>query len=531
MANSIEENVQIILRVLAEQPRDAAGNAPLSGDQLAEATGLTLPEINDAVTILVEAEFVEWIQRGGMRRPYCFYNVRITPHGRYEYERLSQQPATEIANELLEKLESLQNMLLSRATGGTPSDVDYKAIREELVSDPTIRPLLPRFVVTCRDLFQFWEFIKKKYAHYDERRNYIWGAFAPLFEKLEKIPSGLSDEHLEEYLQSGEHIPHGTRAEPERSYARPIKILFLAANPTDTPSLRLDTEMRAIDQALLQSEFRHRFDIQQHWAVRVTDLQGCLLRHQPDIVHFSSHGSESSEIILEDEYGRSHPISGRALGRLFSVLKDNIRCVVLNACYSEAQALAIAEYIDCVIGMSKRIYDSAAISFATAFYQALGYGKDIKTAFSLGCAQIDLENLDEQDVPKLIAKRSNPEQIVFVRNNNHLVAMKADHIELDRKLFREIREILSSTGSISHIRSHNYRVPFPRSEHDDLHSFLDHCTRPEFEFIDVNLERLRVSLADSIQEFLRVLALYTFVDDDQPDRSRVPFGWSSIPLT
>ncbi|MDJ0899245.1 MAG: CHAT domain-containing protein [Xenococcus sp. MO_188.B8] len=181
-----------------------------------------------------------------------------------------------------------------------------------------------------------------------------------------------------------------------------IKILFLAANSSDTTRLRLDKESRAIDRALRQSEFRDKFEIEQHWAVRVTDLQGLLLRYKPDIVHFSGHGSSASEIILEDDSGNSHPVSVRALSQLFSILKDNIHCVVLNACYSEPQAQAIAQHIESVVGMSKAITDQAAISFATSFYQALGYGHDIKTAFDLGCVQIDMENLDEQDTPKLL---------------------------------------------------------------------------------------------------------------------------------
>ncbi len=193
-----------------------------------------------------------------------------------------------------------------------------------------------------------------------------------------------------------------------------VKILFLAANPSDTTRLRLDTEIRDIDQALRQAEFRDKFDLKQHWAVRVTDLQSYFLRHKPDVVHFSGHGSASSEILLEEGCGSSSPVSVRALSQLFSVLKDNIRCVVLNACYSEQQAQAIAEQIDCVIGMSKSIGDSSAISFAMAFYQALGYGRDIKTAFDLGCVQIDLENLNEQDIPKLLAKKCNPKDIVLV---------------------------------------------------------------------------------------------------------------------
>ncbi len=192
-----------------------------------------------------------------------------------------------------------------------------------------------------------------------------------------------------------------------------INILFLAANPKDTNQLRLDEEMRAIDQAIRNAEFRDKFDIKQQWAVRVVDLQEYLLRHKPDIVHFSGHGSVSSEIILENNEGNSQPVSNRALSQLFSLLKDNVRCVILNACYSEQQGQAIAEHIDCVIGMSQAIGDKAAISFATAFYQALGYGKDVKTAFELGCVQIDLEKLDEQDTPKLLAINCNPKEILY----------------------------------------------------------------------------------------------------------------------
>lgn len=194
---------------------------------------------------------------------------------------------------------------------------------------------------------------------------------------------------------------------------RKIKILFLAANPKDTNQLRLDEEIRGIKQVLLQAEFRDKFEIEQEWAVRVSDLQGFFLRHKPDIVHFSGHGSQASEIMLQNDDGNSKPVSVHALGELFSVLKGNIRCVILNACYSEDQAKAIAQHIDCVVGMSKAIGDVSAISFALAFYQALGFGKDVKTAFDLGCLQINLERHDEQDIPKLLAVKNEPAQIVF----------------------------------------------------------------------------------------------------------------------
>lgn len=209
-----------------------------------------------------------------------------------------------------------------------------------------------------------------------------------------------------------ENFQSQTDTKPNQS----VKILFLASNPKNTPTLRIDEEIRAIDQVLLKAKFRDKFEIQQQWAVRVTDLQGHFLRYQPDIVHFSGHSSLSSEIILEDLSGSSQPVSIRALSGLFATLKDNIKCVVLNACYSVEQAEVIAQYVSCVVGMSSKISDRSAITFAASFYQAIGYGRSIQTAFDLATGQIDLDGLDEHDKPKLLTYSGNPEGIVFISN-------------------------------------------------------------------------------------------------------------------
>jgi CHAT domain-containing protein len=200
----------------------------------------------------------------------------------------------------------------------------------------------------------------------------------------------------------------------EKESAPAIKILFLAANPKDTDHLRLSEEVREIQTALRKSNLREAYDFRQEWAVRIEDLQEHLLRHQPHLVHFSGHGSAANGLMLEDMEGYCRTVSERALGKLFSVLKDDIRCVVLNACYSAKQASAIAKHIDCVVGMSRAVSDVAAIQFSTAFYRALGFGRDVRTAFELGCSQIDLAGLDEHDTPQLLARNMKPEELKFV---------------------------------------------------------------------------------------------------------------------
>ncbi|MEZ4735884.1 MAG: SH3 domain-containing protein [Caldilineaceae bacterium] len=198
-----------------------------------------------------------------------------------------------------------------------------------------------------------------------------------------------------------------------------IKILFLAANPQETTPLQIDQEMRAVDQALRRAEYRDQFDLRSHWAVHYEDLQELLLRHKPDILHFSGHGSPTGEIILQSAHGLQG-VGSEALGRLFAILKDNLRCVVLNACYSETQAQTVAQHIDCVVGMSDAITDATAINFAAAFYQGLGYGRSIKAAFDLGCNAIDLATLAEQDKPQLLAPRCDPDQVLVLTAINGL---------------------------------------------------------------------------------------------------------------
>lgn len=193
-----------------------------------------------------------------------------------------------------------------------------------------------------------------------------------------------------------------------------VRILFLNANPSDTTRLRLGEEMRQIDLKIRQTTFRDEFELKLHLAVHADDLQELLLRHKPHVVHFSGHGSTKSEIILEDDSDRSHAVSAETLSRLFNLLTRDIRCVLLNSCFSEPQARAIAGHIDCVVGMSKAISDKAAIAFSASFYHALGYGESVGDAFDLGRLNIDMTGLDEEQTPRLVCPRGDPRQIFLL---------------------------------------------------------------------------------------------------------------------
>ena len=176
-------------------------------------------------------------------------------------------------------------------------------------------------------------------------------------------------------------------------------ILILAANPKNTSRLRLDQEVREIDLGLKRARRRDEFELEQVLAARPIDVRRAMLDVKPNIVHFCGHGSGEDGIAFEDETGNQNLVDSEALAGFFELFADTVDCIILNACYSETQAEAIAQHIKYVIGMNKRIGDRAAVEFAVAFYDALGAGESIEFAYKLACNAIQWASLPEDLTP------------------------------------------------------------------------------------------------------------------------------------
>ncbi|AEE53346.1 hypothetical protein [Haliscomenobacter hydrossis] len=180
------------------------------------------------------------------------------------------------------------------------------------------------------------------------------------------------------------------------------KILFLASNPKNSMPLRLDEEVRKIEEGLRRSRKRDSFALIQKWALQIPDLRRALLDETPTFIHFSGHGTTDGEIVLEDIQGLSKNVAAKAVGSLFGLFKGSIKCILLNACYSEIQAEEISKHIPFVIGMSDAIPDKAAIEFSEAFYDAIADGREVEFAFDLAVNSIELYNLGSASIPILI---------------------------------------------------------------------------------------------------------------------------------
>ncbi len=104
--------------------------------------------------------------------------------------------------ELIGKLEELQQAYIVLATND-PGDANcFSERRSELLAIPPVAALLPEFVERYRTTNQFWQFIKRKFAHYTERREFIWDGFHPAIAYAERQHGSPSDAPVQAGLAS-----------------------------------------------------------------------------------------------------------------------------------------------------------------------------------------------------------------------------------------------------------------------------------------------------------------------------------------
>lgn len=105
-------------------------------------------------------------------------------------------------NELAEQVEALQNALIAIATGGSADSAEFRRLRTLATEHASLRDVAPRFLRTCRDVDQFWQFIKYKFGSYAERRQFIWDECRPLLERAESGALTPADQSVSERLKS-----------------------------------------------------------------------------------------------------------------------------------------------------------------------------------------------------------------------------------------------------------------------------------------------------------------------------------------
>jgi CHAT domain len=213
-------------------------------------------------------------------------------------------------------------------------------------------------------------------------------------------------------------------------------ILLLGASPQDRVALGLDGEFDRIDRSVRLGSLRDRFAVRVSQETRGDQLVPLLLENNATVVQFSGHGTGDG-LVFETTDSQSHQLSTDFLGRVFADL-TSVRCVVLNACYSAAQATAIAAHVGAVIAMNDRVSDVAASAFSEVFYQALAEGHSLRSSFDLGVIQVEVVAPGESETPLWIGSAESGREVLAAQAQHRGVIARqlyeTDYLGLARSI-------------------------------------------------------------------------------------------------
>lgn len=174
----------------------------------------------------------------------------------------------------------------------------------------------------------------------------------------------------------------------------PLRILAVVSDPVGTVKLDVEEEIRLLEEALAPLFVSQEVEL--HWLdgreepATLSRLSEVLLSaadagHPFDVFHYIGHAGWNADqaegvLLLENAQGRKAPTTASALGDLLR--RGGLRLALLNACEgsreeeaapfrSVAATLLGRADLPAVIANQVAISDSAAKSFASAFYRAL----------------------------------------------------------------------------------------------------------------------------------------------------------------
>ena len=204
-----------------------------------------------------------------------------------------------------------------------------------------------------------------------------------------------------------------------------INILFLGANPDiilengkEQSKLKLDKETREIQEAIVKSFNRDAIHFETRLAVRTSDLFQAINEVNPTIIHFSGHGTDTGELVLQDNNDNPKFVDIEAIVKMIEASTDNLRLVVFNNCFSSSFAENVSEIVEAAIGMNNSISDEAAIVFASQLYSAIGFGNSLEKSFNQSKARLLLEGINENLTPELYVNENFKSSDIYIVKNN-----------------------------------------------------------------------------------------------------------------
>jgi len=195
-----------------------------------------------------------------------------------------------------------------------------------------------------------------------------------------------------------------------------LTVLYLTADAEAQPRLRLDAEVRKVQEAIRGSKFRDNVCIECRPAADRGTLVNGLNDITPQILHFSGHSNSS--IVAMDDGSILSPsvtvISYSQLSKALAATDNPPRVLILNSCESSAGKKDMLKCVDILISMRVSISDIAAATFAPSFYAAIASGQSVQSAFEQGRNAVEIASIDEASTPEIFSRDGiDPKKVIL----------------------------------------------------------------------------------------------------------------------
>jgi hypothetical protein len=199
-----------------------------------------------------------------------------------------------------------------------------------------------------------------------------------LVDGMSRLVAAMVDDHPGNAAVAALAAAHGP--------AGAVSVLALFSDPDRASKIRIDEEARELQHLRtpggLEPHIRH--------ATRVRDIIAALRETQPQILHFAGHGLRDGRLVFADDLGGSAGVGVQRLAEAIGSTVGMLDCVVLNSCYTGADAEAFRGVARAVAGSVDALPDDVAIAFTRGFYGAIAAGERPARAYAQGRAEAGL---------------------------------------------------------------------------------------------------------------------------------------------
>ncbi|MHA6318200.1 CHAT domain-containing protein [Altererythrobacter sp. CAU 1778] len=181
------------------------------------------------------------------------------------------------------------------------------------------------------------------------------------------------------------------------------RIAMLTASPIGEDPIDVSLEAREIENERQKSAARDKFDVRLFPAATTESLLTAINDYQPEIYHFSGHGSSaglSFDNSTIKDVGGTH-VQFPILRKLMMTAPQRPKLIFLNACESFGGSTDLTEVADVIISMSDSVTDSTAFHYSRRFYASLFSGLSIATAHDQAKAILEIDDASGALLPKI----------------------------------------------------------------------------------------------------------------------------------